>query len=111
MVSQRTEIKDPRITEIVRRLVEALQPTRIYLFGSRARGEAREESDYDILVLVRSPQEDLGAKRQAAYDAIWGIGVLADVVVMSEEFFLRRRIVLASLPGTVEREGRLLYVA
>lgn len=111
VVSQVREIEDPKLAEIVRRLVAALQPTRIYLFGSRARGEVTEESDYDLLVLVRRPQEELRAVQRTAHDAIWGVGVPVDVVVMSEEFFNRRRVVLASLPGTVEREGRVLYAA
>ena len=37
------------LAEAVRRLVEALQPERIYLFGSRARGDAHQDSDYDFL--------------------------------------------------------------
>jgi Integrase core domain/Nucleotidyltransferase domain len=43
---------DPILAEIVRRLIEALQPERIYLFGSRARGEAGADSDYDLMVVV-----------------------------------------------------------
>jgi predicted nucleotidyltransferase len=31
--------QDPVLDEIVRRLIEAYQPERIYLFGSRARGD------------------------------------------------------------------------
>lgn len=111
MVGQIAQIRDPLLAEIIRRLVEALQPTRIYLFGSRARSEATEESDYDLLVLVRCPQEKLRDAQRVAYDAVWGVGAPVNVVVMSEEFFNRRRVVVASLPGTVDREGRVLYAA
>jgi predicted nucleotidyltransferase len=44
--------RDPTLAEIVRRLVAAYQPERIYLFGSVARGEAGPDSDYDLLVIV-----------------------------------------------------------
>jgi predicted nucleotidyltransferase len=48
-------LDDPVLAEIVRRLVDAVQPARIYLFGSRARGVATEDSDYDGFVLVNRP--------------------------------------------------------
>jgi predicted nucleotidyltransferase len=43
--------QDPMLAEIVRRLVEAYQPERIYLFGSLARGEGGPDSDYDLMVV------------------------------------------------------------
>ena len=45
-------IDDPQLVEIVRRLVEAYQPERIYLFGSKARDQANQDSDYDIMVVI-----------------------------------------------------------
>ena len=42
-------VDEATLAEAVRRLVEALQPGRIYLFGSRARGDAHQDSDYDFL--------------------------------------------------------------
>jgi len=41
-----------RSTDVVRRLVEAYQPERIYLFGSIARGDGAPDSDYDLLIIV-----------------------------------------------------------
>ena len=38
---------DPVLAEIVRRLAAAYQPERIYLFGSKARGDAGPDSDDD----------------------------------------------------------------
>jgi hypothetical protein len=38
------QIQDPVLGEIVRRLVDDCQPVRIYLFGSRARGNAGADS-------------------------------------------------------------------
>ena len=45
-------VKDAELAEVVRRLVEAYQPERIYLFGSVASGDAGPDSDYDLLVVV-----------------------------------------------------------
>jgi len=102
---------DPRLAEIVRRLVEAYRPERIYLFGSVARGETGPDSDYDLLVVVPddTPPERKGSK--LAYQALWGTGTAADVLVCTRSYFEARRHLRASLPGTVLREGKLLHAA
>lgn len=102
---------DPILDEIVRRLVAAVQPQAVFLFGSRARGDATEERDYDILLLVPDQGEQLRPIQQRAYLSLSGLGIAVDVVVMNQELFNRRRAALASLPATVEREGHLLYAA
>jgi excisionase family DNA binding protein len=43
---------DPWLTTIVGRLVHEFDPARIILFGKRARGEARPDSDYELLVVL-----------------------------------------------------------
>jgi len=100
---------DPLLAEITRRLAETLRPERIYLFGSRARGDAQLDSDYDLLVLVPVHADRSRRLAQAGYHALRGIDAAVDVLVMSVAFFERRRVVVASLPATVEREGKLLY--
>ena len=45
-------VTDPVLAEIVRRLAEAYKPLSIYLFGSKARGDAEPDSDYDLMVIV-----------------------------------------------------------
>ena len=102
---------DPKLDELVRRLVDAVHPRRIYLFGSRARGDARPDSDFDVLLLSDCDEEDLVALRQEAYQSLWGLGVPVDIIVMNQDFFDRRRVVVASLPGMVAREGKLVYAA
>ncbi len=101
----------PDLAEIVRRLVAAYDPERIYLFGSVARGEAGPDSDYDLLVVV--PDEAPPERRDSslAYRALRGTGIAADVLVCTHSYFEARRHLKASLPGTVLREGRLLHAA
>ena len=41
-----------KLDKAVDRIVQAMQPEAIYLFGSRARGEGHADSDYDLLVIV-----------------------------------------------------------
>jgi predicted nucleotidyltransferase len=100
---------DPVLAEIVRRLVEVLEPERIYLFGSRARGDAGMDSDYDLMVVVPELAEPAYRLAQRAHSVLWGLGTAADILVWSREAFDRRLHLRASLPATVLREGRLLH--
>ena len=102
---------DPALAEVVRRLVEAYRPARIYLFGSVARGDAGPDSDYDILVVVPDETPPEGRRSRIAYEALWGTGVAADVLVWTASQFDSRVHLAASLPATVLREGRLLHAA
>jgi len=99
------------LDEAVRRLVETLTPERIYLFGSQARGDADENSDYDLMVIL--PASDLPRleREQETYGALWGVRIPKDVLVWTREEFERQTVVVASLPATILREGRLLYAA
>lgn len=102
-------LRDPRLAEVVRRLVALYHPDRVYLFGSAARGEAGQDSDYDLMVVVpdATPAEDRRPSR--AYEALWGVGVAADVLVWTCSAFDQRLHLKASLPATIVREGRLLH--
>jgi len=103
--------KDPVLAEIVRRLVETLRPERIYLFGSKGRGESSPDSDYDFMVVVPHASEPGYRLAQKAHSLLWGLGTAADILVWTREAFDSRLHLKASLPATVVREGTLLYVA
>jgi predicted nucleotidyltransferase len=97
------------IEVLVSRLVEALGPERIYLFGSRARGDADPDSAYDLMVVVAASDLPGYRRDQLAYRALRGVGVPKDVLVWTSDEFDRRRHLVASLPATIPREGRLIY--
>lgn len=104
-----SEVVDTSLAEVVRRLVETLHPLRIYLFGSRARGEETYDSDYDVLVLVEQKTGTSYQMERQAYGALVGLTTPIDIVIMRREYFEQRRKVSSSLPAIVEREGKLLY--
>jgi predicted nucleotidyltransferase len=110
-VFKRPAADDPVLAEVLRRLVQAYQPERIYLFGSVARGDAGPDSDYDLLVVVPDDAAPERRRSRLAYQALRGTGTAADVLVCTRSYFEDRRSLKASLPGTVLREGRLLHAA
>ena len=102
---------DPVVAEILRRLVAAYQPERVYLFGSAARGDAGSSSDYDVLVVVPDDASPERLRSRRAYEALWGLGVAVDVLVWRRGAFDARADVPASLPAEVIRDGVLLHAA
>lgn len=101
--------EDAKLAEIVRRLVEAFEPERIYLFGSKARHDADADSDYDVMVIVPDDAPPERKRCRLAYEALRGTGTAADVQVWTHDGFQSRHHLVCSLPATIEREGRLLY--
>ncbi|MGH7721964.1 MAG: nucleotidyltransferase domain-containing protein [Candidatus Dormibacteria bacterium] len=105
------ETGDPVLREVVRRLVEAYRPERLYLFGSRARGDATAESDYDVLLVVPDDYPNDRQDGRLAYSVLFGSGAAVDAVVVPRSWFEARAHLKSALPGTVLREGKLLYAA
>jgi hypothetical protein len=101
----------PELKDIVQRLARAYLPSRIYLFGSVARGDAGLDSDYDLLVIVPDDAPPERRRSRLAYEALWETGVAADVLVWTASQFDSRSHLAASLPATVLREGILLHAA
>lgn len=104
-------VQERKLPEVVRRLVAAYQPERIYLFGSTARGDAGPDSDLDLLVVVSDDAPEERRHSKLAYVALRGTGIAADVLVCTHRYFEERLHLKASLPATVLREGKLLHAA
>jgi predicted nucleotidyltransferase len=107
MVTAKTTL--PVLDDIVSRLAKGLRAERIYLFGSQARGDASQDSDYDLLVVVA--RSDLPRHRREAlsYDLLWGLTIPVDVIVLTRAEFNRSARVKTSLAATAEANGILLY--
>ena len=104
-------VSDPKLSEICNRLVQAFHPLAIHLFGSKARGDATVESDYDLVMVVKQSSEPMYKRIQRVRPILRGIGVAVDIIVMTEQEFQSQSDVVASLPATVLREGKKLDVA
>ena len=100
------------IATMTERLVEYYQPVSIYLFGSEARGESGPDSDLDFLVVVPDDAPERLMRSGEVYSLLSGFGYSKDVIPWRRSDFERRAAnVVASLPATVVREGRLLYAS
>lgn len=92
-------------------MVEVAAPDRITLFGSKARGDADADSDYDLLLVVPDNAPPERRRSRLAYEALRGTGTAVDVLVCTHSYFEARRHLRASLPGTVLREGTQIHAA
>lgn len=94
--------------EIVRRIVAVADPDQIILFGSRARGDHRPDSDVDLLVIKES-SEPLARRDGPLYTALASLPLEVDVLVYTPQEVRDWRRVRHALPTTAIREGVALY--
>lgn len=105
-------ISDDVIEEMARRIVREVDPQRILLFGSWARGEANEHSDVDLLVVEREP---FGAQRSRRQEAarIWRclseFRIPTDILVYSASEVTQWKDSSYHVIAKALREGRVLY--
>ena len=96
------------LAEIVQRVLRATAPERIVLFGSRARGDQRPGSDYDLLIIQDSEQPRY--RRSAPlYAALADLPVEIDVMVYTPAEVHDWSAVAEAFVSTAIREGKLLY--
>lgn len=94
---------------VVDRIVGAVQPVSIYLFGSRARGDHRPDSDFDLLVVTRESDGDAGYDFERVYAPVLGTGIGCDVVPCREDDFIRQSTSPTGLVREVLDGGIRLY--
>jgi predicted nucleotidyltransferase len=93
---------------MIERIEEIARPERVILFGSRARGEARSNSDYDLLVIAES-DEPRYRRSAALYAALASVPVEADLLVYTPAEVEEWSAVPQAFVTTAIREGQVLY--
>jgi len=75
------------VLDIKQRLMAGFSPIRMFLFGSRAAGTHRPDSDYDILIVVKETKLSRWDNMAKARELLFDLDISADVFVYSEKEF------------------------
>lgn len=107
-------ITDDAIARLVADIVREVAPEAVYLFGSRARGEARDDSDVDLLVIEREPFGE-GRSRRRELARLWQLvakhRLPADVLLYSRAEVEDWRSTPGHVIARALDEGKALYAA
>ena len=96
------------IREMVRRIVDRFDPEKIILFGSHARGNARPDSDVDLLVVMNFSGN---RRRQASIldSTLIGTGLPTDLILISPAEMTAQKDQMGTLIHDALPDSRLLY--
>ncbi|NDP20583.1 MAG: nucleotidyltransferase domain-containing protein [Paludibacter sp.] len=96
---------------IIKRLViEKDSTAKIYLYGSRAKGNARKDSDWDLLILLNRDKITSDIEKEitnSLYDFEFESGQIISPMVYSEKEW-NSKYKITPFYKNVMREGRLL---
>lgn len=104
---------ETHLTAMVRAIVEAAKPERIILFGSLARGDAKPDSDVDLLVIESEP---FGPSRSRFQEiarlerAMGTIPIATDILVYTTEEVAQLQSSASHIVAHALREGKVLHV-
>ena len=106
MVNQTSQ--DLIIERMVQRIVDVSNPLKIILFGSRARGTARQDSDVDLLIVMPAVKSKTRAAAEV-YGYLGAVGLSKDIVIVTPEELEEYKEIEGSLIKPALIEGKVLY--
>lgn len=98
------------LNQIVDKIINSCNPSRIILFGSAATGIMNENSDFDLLVVMKN---DVHRRKtaQLIYKSISDIGFATDVVVVTEDDISSAENTDENFLKPALKEGRVLFAS
>ncbi len=101
---------DPKAVAVARAVYEAARPEWVILFGSRARGDYREDSDIDLMMICegRMSKDDYMKAQSAAGDAaraVYGTNYGVDLLPIRKSVYLRCRGGINHVAAQAARDG------
>ncbi len=96
------------LNEIVKRIVDVIEPDMIILFGSRSTGNFDDQSDFDICVL----KHGIKNKRKLTHDIyrlLRGIMVPIDIIVETPEQFKINQSNKYLIYSNIAEEGTIIH--
>lgn len=109
MKAEKKLLTEEILQEVVRRIVAAVQPEKIILFGSAARQEMGPDSDLDLLVIKSCRNRRETARRIRR--SLLGIGVSKDIIVATPQDLERYKDTVGLIYRPALKEGKVLYAA
>jgi predicted nucleotidyltransferase len=97
------------LERMVKQIVAKVDPVAIYLFGSRARGDAGAHSDYDLMIIVSDEFPRSKRNSATAYALVEGRRIPIDVSIVSQSRFRERAGHVGTLSFEVQHDGIALY--
>ncbi len=95
---------------IVKKLKAEFRLSRLYLFGSRGRGEAQRDSDYDIVAVIPSSKLTRFKREVDARVALKDVPAAIDIFVYTEKEFEQDQKEFGSIAETATFEGREIHL-
>ncbi|PRX19657.1 nucleotidyltransferase-like protein [Orenia metallireducens] len=104
-------ITSDEISLIVNRLLIAYHPNikSIYLFGSYAWGTPNEDSDLDIMVVLKESEQNPHKRVVKGYKSLRGIMTPTDLIVYTQEEYQKLLEDEFSFCNHIVKEGKKLY--
>jgi predicted nucleotidyltransferase len=99
---------DTILSRIIDIIVQTFDPDTIILFGSRARGDAREDSDFDICVLKKG----ISGRRTIArtlYRSLYGVGAPVELIVDTPDTLRKYKDNKHLIYCEISRHGKIIY--
>lgn len=97
------------VAPLLARIVEKYHPEQVWLFGSRARGDARPDSDWDLFIVAPDTTDERDLSPVVAAELRSGLGVYADLIPCRAGEFHEDRTVVNTLCNEVVCDGILIY--
>jgi predicted nucleotidyltransferase len=106
------DVTEEVLSDMVQDIVREAAPERIYLFGSRARGEARQDSDVALLIVVSEPFRPEHSRWQEikrVRRALSPFRIPKDILVYTADEVTKWQYTVNHIIARALREGKLLY--